>query len=180
MKQKWENSSDEQLAAALVDSNETAFKTVFRRYYKPLYAFVYTRIRSSEQARDFVQDAFAKLWMHRHTLKPEMGCKAYLFRIADRQLIDFYRRQSSRQEYQQEARRKSEAYQDHSDLQLALQNAITDLPEPVREVFVLGRYEGYTYAEIAVQLEVSVKTVESRMSNALKQLRKKLQEFQKK
>jgi len=51
---------------------------------------------------------------------------------------------------------------------------LQDLPEDQRIVFILNKFEGFKYAEIAETLQISIKTVESRMSKALKHLREKL------
>ena len=168
--------SEKQLTAALSQSDEAAFETIFHRFYESLYVFVYTRIRSGPLAQDLVQDAFSKLWMNRRSLNPDLGCKSYLFRIADRLLIDHYRRQSTQKAWQDEMKNQPDSYSPRSDMQITLQKCITDLPEPLREVFVLSRYQGFTYAEIAEQLGVSVKTIESRMSKVLQRLREILYE----
>ena len=57
---------------------------------------------------------------------------------------------------------------------MTIRKAINDLPEKYRNVFVLSRYQGLTYAEIAAACNISIKTVESRMSQALRILRKEL------
>lgn len=169
--EKLDKQEEVKLTSALHDSDEKAFQKIFNLYYESLFAFVYTRIRSVELSRDLVQDSFSKLWMHRRTLNPNQGCKAYLFRIADRLLIDYYRKRSSQKKYQQEQRYAPNSVKSDIDLQITLQNCINNLPDKLREVFVLSRYQGYTYAEIAEACHISVKTVESRMSKALKQLR---------
>ena len=56
----------------------------------------------------------------------------------------------------------------------SIDRAIKDLPEKSRIVFMLHRFEEFTYADIAESLGISIKTVEKRMSIALKILREKL------
>jgi RNA polymerase sigma-70 factor (ECF subfamily) len=55
--------------------------------------------------------------------------------------------------------------------------AIDELPEKCREIFVLNRHENLKYQEIAIRLEISVKTVETQMSKALQHMRDRLAEF---
>lgn len=64
-----------------------------------------------------------------------------------------------------------------SELDQKIRKAIEDLPEGRRKIFILSRYEGLKYQEIADQLKVSVKTVENQMGEALKFLRLRLKEF---
>ena len=58
-----------------------------------------------------------------------------------------------------------------------IDQAVAALPEPVQSVFILNRYNGYKYREIAEILGVSVKTVEGRMTQALRHSREKLAPF---
>ncbi len=61
-----------------------------------------------------------------------------------------------------------------TELQRALQQALARLAPGAREVFLLSRARGLTYNEIAKILDVSVKTVETQMSRALRALREQL------
>lgn len=65
----------------------------------------------------------------------------------------------------------------HKKLMLKeVRRAITNLPERRRQVFILSRYEGMSYKEIAEVLEISVNTVETQISRALSTLRDKFSE----
>ena len=67
---------------------------------------------------------------------------------------------------------------DAKELQKALYEAIDQLPEKRREVFVLSRFEGKSYKEIAEILNISIKTVEAQMGKALATLRDFIQKHQ--
>jgi RNA polymerase sigma-70 factor (ECF subfamily) len=67
--------------------------------------------------------------------------------------------------------------EENFDLHEKVQAALGALPEPVRLVFTMNRFDGIKYAEIAAMLNISVKTVEARMSKALAILREKLAPF---
>ena len=58
-----------------------------------------------------------------------------------------------------------------------IDSAISELPEKCRDIFVMNRYENLKYQEIAVKLQISVKTVESQMSKALQHMRIRLAEY---
>ncbi len=64
-----------------------------------------------------------------------------------------------------------------TELEDAVRSAIDGLPEKTREIFQLSRYQGLKYAEIAVALDISVKTVEKRMGQALAELRNRLSQW---
>ncbi len=168
--------SDTQISAEIKNSNSAAFKILFYRYYEPLYSFFWNRIQSEELAKDFVQDVFTRLWQHRDNLNPELSIKSYLFRTAQNILIDHFRKKKtvtvSNEEYtiNEPGENPAELY----DLEESVGHAISELPENLRMVFLLNRFDGLKYKEIAESLNISIKTVESRMSKALKFLKKSL------
>ena len=64
-----------------------------------------------------------------------------------------------------------------TELEERIQSSINALPEGRRKIFMLSRYDGLKYKEIAAKLNISVKTVENQMGSAIKQLRTDLAEF---
>ena len=66
---------------------------------------------------------------------------------------------------------------DFKDLINHINKAVFDLPEQMRTVFELSRFEGLKYLEIANHLGISVKTMETQMSRALVKLRQKLAHY---
>ncbi len=64
-----------------------------------------------------------------------------------------------------------------SELQQQIANAREKLPPRTREVFIMSRFKGIPNDEIAIQLELSKRTVETQISNALKILRNELKEY---
>ena len=164
---------DRVLGARIKASDDAAFKVLFYRYYEPLFRFVARRLPAGEAPPDVVQDVFARLWQNRAAINPDQPLKAYLFRIANNILIDQYRKREVRQAYaaQHDVTAPAVAPVEHFDVEEHVMEAIAQLPDTVRQTFILSRFEDLTYREIAALLDVSVKTVESRMSKALKQLR---------
>lgn len=63
------------------------------------------------------------------------------------------------------------------EFKVRLEQAISELPETQREVFLMNRIDKLTYAEIAERLGVSVKAIEKRMGKALKHMRSKIKLF---
>ena len=169
--------SDRQLGARIKASDHAAFRVLFYRYYEPLFRFVARRLPAGETPQDVVQDVFVRLWQRRATLKEDQPLKAYLYRIANNILIDQYRKREVRRTYAAQHAETTTPIVPVEDVDLEehVMEAIEQLPEALREAFVLSRFEELTYREIAALLGVSVKTVESRMSKALKQLRVLLQ-----
>ena len=64
-----------------------------------------------------------------------------------------------------------------SELEQRIQESINALPEARKKIFILSRYEGLKYKEIAEKLNISIKTVENQMGSAIKQLKNDLAEY---
>jgi RNA polymerase sigma-70 factor (ECF subfamily) len=165
---------DSQLARKIRDSDSAAFKILFHRYYEPLYCFLCQRLRSSEQAKDFIQEVFTRVWQTRERLDPKQSIKAYLYRIANNLTIDYFRKRASHKQYQREKYHQIQSHDGYIDTELSVNDAVSKLPDKLRTVFILSRYQSLTYNEIAEACKISVKTVESRMSQALRMLRNTL------
>ena len=167
---------DADLVAAIRRSDETSFKTFYYRYYEIMFNFLSRRTRNYEASKDLAQELFIRVWKNRETLDPKQSIKAYVYRIANNLAIDHLRKKDRDQAtFVQELTHEPGIAPDETfDLEEKVQAAICGLPEPLQTVYTLSRDEELTYPEIAASLEVSVKTVEYRMSQALKILREKL------
>lgn len=171
--------SDPELVNAIRENNTLAFKTLYFRYYEKLFYFVWFRIRNEELAKDIVQELFSRVWNNRSSLDASKSIKAYLYRIASNLVINNLQKQTVERKYLKELPPEKfvTTPNENFDLQEKIRQAINALPEKAQTVFILHRYEGFTYAEIARSLEISIKTVEKRMSHALRLLRDSLAPF---
>lgn len=165
-------SSDSELVIAIKSSDPDAFETLFLRYYDLLYKYVWRQTHSEELSKDFLQETFKRLWMNRTKLNRNKNIKAYLYKIAHNIIIESTRRQQREKKYRtlliNNPKNESIEIKSHIDI------AINHLPEKLKEVFIMNRFEGLKYSEISHVSGISVKTVESRMSLALKILREEL------
>lgn len=119
-----------------------------------------------EAAEDVAQETWLRL-LASDAASRVRSPRAFLLRIAANLMIDRRRRRARRPEAAT-ADAPAGAAQGADQLELlALKQIVLGLPAPLRDVFVLSRYEGMTYQSIAAHLNISVKTVEWRMSRAL-------------
>lgn len=164
-------------------NNEKAFETLFHRYYGHLCGFASNLIRDDAAAEEIVQDFFVKLWEKRNQLIIETSVKNYLFRSVKNLCLNFIQHNKTKLRYTNSVLSDAKADQsvedNFSEIDLAekIEESILSLPEKRREIFRLSREEGLKYREIAEKLSISIKTVETQMSLAIKTLRDKLKKY---
>ena len=115
-------------------------------YADALYRFARKSVNDSELAKDFVQDAFEKLWVKLPTIQSGKG-KAYLFATIHNAAIDFHRKEKTKSEHLKTS--KNSIYEiPPIDLKEQMNRAVSLLTEIQRHVIMLRDYEGYSYDEI--------------------------------
>ncbi|MDB5086383.1 MAG: polymerase sigma-70 factor [Mucilaginibacter sp.] len=165
------------------EGNERAFEKVFREYFKSLHAYAYIFIKDDEQAEEIVQNIFCRIWEKREQLKTDGSLKAYLYRSIHNESVNYLKHQKTRAAFQLHYSNEDQTTGEASEKIMAaeldghIQKALNELPLQCRIIFQLSRFENLKYKQIADQLNLSVKTVESQMGKALKVLRLKLAEF---
>jgi len=179
---QYENLSDLELVALLKEDELPAFVEIYNRYWSPLFAAAYNRIRDKEICKEAVQDVFTAFWTKRSTLLLEVGLSNYLFRSIRHQVIDHFRKQAIRRAYN--TRPTEETVDDSNmqrillmDLQQSLDRLVEDLPDKCKSVYRLSKIEHRSNKEIAKILDISEKTVEGHLTKALKILRMNLSHF---
>ncbi len=160
---------------------ESVYERLFLSLAPLLRNFLLYKFKDLERAEDMVQEAFFIMWQNCQKVTPALA-KAYLFRVAQNQFLKLLDKDKVRQKHLdlQTTRQNEEdpEYQmEYNEFESTITQAIDQLPEGQREVFLLNRIEKKTYVEIAGMLEVSVKAVEKRMHKALVKLRKVCKEI---
>ena len=160
-----------------------AFEQLFRRYYAPLVVYANKYVSSMDLAREIVQDFFVRLYEKRHTLSIDVSMKSYLYRSVYNCCINYINQRNIQDKHlknidlerNDEENLENEIYS--VELQYKILEVIEELPSKCRRIFKMNRLEGLKNDEIAVQLNLSKRTVETQISKALKILRKKLADY---
>ncbi len=154
---------------------QPVFTDIFESHAEAVRNFIYYKCGDRDQAEDVMQEAFIKLW---HNCKKVIfeKAKGFLCTVANNLFLNQVARQKVRLEYSKIPRSNKNVespdfVMEEKEFLDKLQNAIAELPEGQREVFLLNRIDKKTYNEIAEMLDISVKAVEKRMHNALKKMR---------
>jgi len=154
------------------------FKNLFDTYYDSIRNFAYYKIGDADIADDIVQEAFIKVWNMRDEIRSET-VKALLYKIVGN--LAFNHLKHKQVVYNFENNYEQDTHSEQADAKIIsdefneyLQRVIASIPDNSREVFLMNRMEGLTYEEIANRLDLSVKAIEKRMSEALKIVRSKI------
>ena len=126
-----------------------------------------------ETSRDLVQETFYRVWIKRKNLNPQKSIKAYLYKTLTNLIINHKKLHSSNNvpfENITEDMKTSDS--NNLELQLDLLKSLNQLPEKLKTVYMLSRFDGFNYVEIAEICNISIKAVEKRMSKAFILLRK--------
>ncbi len=166
---------DMQLVRLLTENDETAFSELYSRYWKPLYISVQSILHDTDAAQDIVQELFISLWQRRHDAHIE-SLKAYMYQAARFQVFKAIRAGKAQEHFYDRLAAVSREMEQqdpllYKEMQHIITTMIASLPDDQREIFLLHRSEGLTYNQIAERKHISVKTVEKKMSLALRRLR---------
>ncbi|PHS51959.1 MAG: RNA polymerase subunit sigma-70 [Lutibacter sp.] len=158
--------------------NPKVFENIFKTYSKDLKRFLYFKFGDIASAEDVMQDTFVKLWDNCTNVTFDK-VKSYLFTIANNLFLNVKKHEQIVRKHQKilvkdSTNESPEFLMLEQEFLVKIENAIAELPEKQREVFLLNRIEKKKYKEIAEMKGVSVKAIEKHMHNALKVLREKI------
>lgn len=178
------NQQDKQLIESVRNGDEQAFEVLFKRYYKNLCVFAFRYIPEEDVVEDLVQEMFFKLWEKRSNLFITTSLESYLYRSVHNLAINFMNHEKIKRGYKDKVIQgfKKKLYNDdiaywEFGLEEVVKKNIEKLPDRRRKIFKMSRFEELKNHEIAEKLDVSIKTVEAQMTQALRFLRDKLKDY---
>jgi RNA polymerase sigma-70 factor, ECF subfamily len=160
------------------------FEVLFHTHYSSLCSYANHFIKDIDASEEVVQEVMLKIWVNRDSLIITSSIRSYLFRAVRNGCMNVLKHIDIREEYKaareldtRESQRSGEDEMIVSELEQKIREAIDRLPLERRKVFIMSRYDGLTYNQIAEKLGISVKTVENQMGKALKTLRTELSDY---
>jgi RNA polymerase sigma-70 factor (ECF subfamily) len=170
------------LETAFKKGEKNAFKALYNMYFDKLFVYInsYTNDRSLTQ--DIVQDTFVKVWNNKEIFDIKQSLGGYLYKTAYHTFIDNYRKVQKNHKLLDTLAYKRmndliEEDKDEKDKKIKkIKEAIEKLPPKCKEIFLLSKYQGYKYNEIAEHLNISPKTVEAQMGRAFSIIRKEIKD----
>lgn len=163
--------------------DEAALREIFNQNFKMLTIEAFRLTSEQAVAKDLAQEVFYELWKRRESLQIQTSLEAYLRRAVRNRALNFLKTQKKYLFDEDLAAENLETrhsenfhqnFDEKEDLVAALHDAIAELPEKCRQVFMLSRFEDLSHREIAERLEISTKTIENQITKALRMLREKM------
>ena len=159
----------------LMSISSTILEKYFNKLYRPLCLYALNITESYEESEDIVQQIFVELLEKAVAGSLEVGdMKGYLYTVVRNRAVKYAKKN------QEKVSVESAMYlTDENTLSISVEEEalvwdwIDALPTERRNIFLMAKQQGMKYKEIAVQLDISVKTVEGQMGKALKALRDK-------
>lgn len=157
---------------------EAAFEKLFERYYTRLVVFAIKYVNDEDTAREMVQDVFVAFYEKRNSLHVHTSIKSHLYQSVRNRCLNHIKREKivrGHHDQIQLANQNDEAFFDKTvettEFENSVFNLIKALPEKCRQIFEMSRFEGVKNDDIAAQLNISKRTVETQISKALRFLR---------
>lgn len=173
-----QEADDDELFSLIERGDKDAFTRIYEKYHKLLYVVAYRYLMNQEMAEDIVQHVFVRLWEFRSELRVGVSLKNYLFTMTKNYVLNQIRNENTALTKNYELAQRESVYED--DLVEKLENkellslfykAVDALPPQKRDICLMKVRDELSNKEIADKLGLSVNTVKTHYSEALKLLR---------
>jgi RNA polymerase sigma-70 factor (ECF subfamily) len=159
-----------------------AFETLFHRFYPGMCHYAKSLVKKDDISEEIVQDVFYNIWKNRVNFRLTSGWQNYLYRAVYNNSLKFIKK--SKREIRMDDHHIYDSNNKvldpseellYSELTENIDEVLERLPERTRQIFLMNRFDGFTYREIAEKLSISIKTVEANMGKALRIFRTSLE-----
>ena len=168
---------DETLASGILKGNREAFALFFNKYRRVVYYYSLKYLGDPDESEELVQSVFVSIWEHRRLIDKKKSLKNYLYRSVVNAIYNTLKKRAVRRAYIIKEISKPEGSSDpyvqifDNDLRDKLDNIIGLLPPQQQKILNYRRLEGLSSEEIALKLNISVRTVENQIYRATKLLK---------
>lgn len=159
---------------------ENKLKERFEVYYPMLCRIAFGYIPDTHECEDIVQECFIAVWNNGRYELEEKEFALYMVRAVKNRCISFIRKKKEHIvsiDDTSAVYKTSDSSHEENDIpshEEIIDNLLSVLPPKCKEIFLLSKYNGLKYTEIAQKLDISVKTVENHMGKALRLIREQI------
>lgn len=166
-------------------NKEHAFKQLYDDYYAPFCLYAKRFITDKETREDIVSDAFTSLWDKIDTFDLDSDTTLGYIKVSVKNnCLNYLKHQEYEWSYAELIQKKAPVYETEEDsvytldeLYRMLYETLNKLPESYRTVFIESFFNGKTHAEIAEELNLSVKSVNRYKQKTIELLRNDLKDY---
>jgi RNA polymerase sigma-70 factor (ECF subfamily) len=169
---------DQFIIEQIKNKNVKVFESIFKQYFKILTVYAKSYVLDLDTAQDITQEVFIKLYEKKDELIIHTSLKSFLYASVKNRCLDYIKIHNIRQQHKDIIQKESSILIEEdidviekTELQEKIYKAIKTLPNQNQKIFMLSRFEGKTNQEIADELKISKRTVETHISNALKKIK---------
>jgi RNA polymerase sigma-70 factor (family 1) len=181
MAERSKQKNEQDLIRKLQEGAEQAFAEIFREWYAPLVLNAYRITDNQQAAEDIAEEAFVKLWEKRNSFKEIQSLKSYLYTMTRNASLTWLRKNKSETTRDKKAM-ASDRVSDptplenmiYHEMMTGIYAVINKLPSQCRKVFTMHYIEGKKISEIALELNISVGTVNTHKFRGIRLLQKAL------
>src|SRR4051812_7288540 len=182
---RWTALSDQEVVARVIEGQTALFEVLMRRYNERIYRAARSIVRDEDEAEDVMQQAYVNAYAHLRQFDGRAKFSTWLTRIAIHEALARARKRGRYESVDFEEESSAVEHQSAPDpehrafageLRSLLESAIDELPDRLREVFMLREVDGLTTADTASCLGVSEDVVKTRLSRGRAALRRRLAE----
>ena len=173
----------EDIIHRLKNEDKSPVDELFNYYYPRLYYFSKSILKIDNQIDDILQEVFVKIWLNRQKIGKAETFNAWIFTITKNEILSLLRNNIRDQTFKHELFLRAVAEEYHTpnpvefdEVKAGIDKIIADLPEERQMVFILSHTEGRSNHEIAMQMNISEKTVEDHITHAIKQIKHSMKE----
>lgn len=159
------------------------FKKIYLDYKHQVYFFVKKFISNMEDVEDVVQEIFVHLWKHSSALKDPRTLEAIVFKTAQQEVSNFYRKNKMIFSFSDESFIEDEADSEKADNEFReeqlqkIQNLLENLPERSKAFFYQNKLEKVSYSQIAKENNLSKTAVEKQVTKVMRYIKANLNLF---
>jgi RNA polymerase sigma-70 factor (ECF subfamily) len=180
MPEKTIREDDLLLISRLQKGDEDAFRQLFDMYYRRLVAFANKMLTDIDLSRGVVQDVIVMLYEKRNKINIHTNLRSFLFQIVRNRCLNIIKKDKIKIEHHKHILQNKPIFEEpfenleYSELENSIVKVIDNLPDQCKKIFTMSRYDGISNQNIADELQLSKRTVETQISKALKRIRDEL------
>lgn len=183
-------SFESNLFESFKEGDQAAFTYFYDKYFRRIQSFSIQFVYDKDEAENLAQEALLYLWQNRKSVDSIKGIQSFLYTYAKSKCLNMIRHNKVKDKFKSDVLNQKERELDIeilnsisfdtlelTELERIIHESINELPPKTREVFIKKRFENKKNAEIAEEMQVTLKAVEAHMTKALKILKTKLSDY---